>query len=126
MARLEKTLLHQINQRLSCYQMTGEVIWSSRLNSGKVKTYYGTYVKMCEKNTPDFIALIRGRNNEVLALFLEGKSSTGVLSEGQRDFQKKYGIKPGVFVITIRNIEELDNWINKNAKDFVSFLPSEL
>lgn len=106
--------------------MTGEVEWWSRLNSGRVKTYYGSYIKLCDKDTPDFLALVRGRNHPLLALFIEGKSDSGKLRSGQEIFKQKYAVKECFWYLEMRDIKQLDDWIDKNAKDFVALLPSSL
>lgn len=124
--KLEKDLIKQISQQLDIYKMTGEVEWWARLNSGKVKTYYGSYIKLCDKDTPDFLALVRGRQAPLLAVFIEGKSDSGKLRVGQEAFKQKYAIKECFWYLELRDIKELHNWFNKHAKDFVALLPSEL
>ena len=124
--KLEKELMKQIKDRLSIYELTGEVIWYGRLNSLEVKTIYGGRIKGMPKGTPDYLALVRGRANNILALFIEAKSNTGKVRIEQSIFINKYGTKEGVFVMILRDIRDLDKWINKNAKDFVDGLPKEL
>ena len=120
--KLEKDLIKQTHQRLDIYKLSGEVEWFSRLNSGKVKTYYGSYIKLCDKDTPDFLALIRGRNSPLLAVFIECKSDSGKLRPGQIKFKQKYAVKECFWYLELRDIKELDEWINKNAKDFIGGL----
>ena len=112
----------QVKQRLSIYEMTGEILWYGRLNSLEVKTIYGGRIKGLPKGTPDWLALIRGRADNILALFIECKSDTGQVRPTQTEFINKYGTKEGVFVMILRDIRDLDKWIDKNAKDFVSLL----
>ena len=112
--------MKSIHQRLSIYEITGEVIWFGRLNSLKVKTITGKWVQGLPKGTPDWLALIRNRQDVVSALFIECKSDSGRLRKEQSLFHDKYNKKKGVFVIEIRDPKEFDNWIDKNAKDFVA------
>lgn len=43
-------------------------LWNERLNCGKIKTEAGRWIQLCEKGTPDRIAIVRGR-----AIFIETK-----------------------------------------------------
>jgi hypothetical protein len=124
--KLEKDLIKQIDVILSQRQLTGEVEFSTRLNSGTVKTYYGSYVKLCKSGTPDFLALVRGREDKILALFIEAKSDTGRLRQDQEIFKQKYGYKEGFWFLELRDINELIKWFDKYAKDFVELLPGKL
>lgn len=119
MARLERDLMTQIKNRLGVYKCSGECIWFFRIPSGKAKV--GTYyINLAEAGTPDYVALIRNREDNITVLFLEAKSDTGKLSSKQSDFMNKYNRKPGICVLEIRDINTLDVWIEKNAKDFVA------
>lgn len=123
--RLEKDIIKQIHKRLAIYSLTGECEWYTRLQSGKVKLNK-YFIKMCDPGTPDYLALVRGRNNNILALFIEAKSDNGKLRASQEEFKQKYGYKEGFWYLEIRDIVQLDNWFTKNAKDFVNLLPKEL
>lgn len=118
--------MFQVKNRLSVYEMTGEIIWQGRLNSLEVKTIYGGRIRGLPKGTPDWLALIRGRNNNILALFIECKSDTGQVRESQTKFINKYGTKEGMFVMVLRDIRDLDKFIDKHAKNFVDMLPKDL
>lgn len=119
---IEKDLKTSVQNRLSIYELTGEVVWWERLNSLKVKTIMGTWVQGCRKGTPDIIALIRNRESGITALFLELKSSTGKLRPEQVEFYDKYNKKKDVVVLTINAPFQLDHWIDKYAKDFICHL----
>lgn len=124
--RFEKELMLQVKQRLSIFEMTGEILWYGRLNSLEVKTIYGGRIKGCPKGTPDWLALVRGRSNNILALFIECKSNTGTVRPSQTEFINKYGTKEGLFTMVLRDIGDLDKWIDRNAKNFVDGLPTSL
>lgn len=119
----ESDLMKKISQRLSIYQMTGEVEWYGRLNSLKVKTIYGGIVQGLPKGTPDYIAIIRNKQDNLTILFIEAKSDVGKLRQEQKDFKHKYETKSGFMVSVIREISELDAIINSIGKDFVANLP---
>lgn len=44
-------------------------VWNERLNSGKIETRDGRRIHLCERGTPDRIAVVRGR-----AIFVEVKT----------------------------------------------------
>lgn len=123
--RLEKDLNLQIKNHLSLYEFFDQIIWHTRLNSGSIKTYFGSHIKLCTKGTWDWVVVIRNRQDGLSLLFIEGKSDTGKLSTHQKLFQKKYNKKDVYFLIVV-DIKELDKFIDKHAKDYVIFLPTEL
>lgn len=123
--KLEAELMKQVSQRLKIYNMTGEVVWFSRLQSGKVRQ--GLYfIKLCDLNTPDYLALVRMVDNSITALFIECKSDTGRLTVGQADFAQRYNRQKDFHVMCLRDIKNLDNWINKYAINKVHSLPNNL
>lgn len=125
--RLEKQLMKILENRLSVLRMTGEVINFHRLNSGKVKNIYtNSWINLGDKDNPDWIALIRNRENNITLLYIECKSDTGKLRPGQESFIKRYSNKEDVVCMLLRDIKEFDNWIDKYSKNFVNLLPSEL
>lgn len=124
--KLEKTLIKQIDDFLSVRHLTGEVEFYLRINSGNVKTYFGSYIKLARKGTPDYLAFVRGREDKILALFIEAKSDTGKLRPEQEQFKQKYEHKEGFWFMECRDMLELHTWFDKYAKDFVQSLPSKL
>ena len=111
--------MKQISQRLGVYRLTGEVLWYHRIQSGKAKVG-SYYIKLAEEGTPDWIALIRGREEQIVCLFLEAKSDNGIVRDTQKTFMSKYGIKKDIHIMVIRDIKQLDTWVDTYAKDFVS------
>ena len=114
MARLEKTLMKQISQRLAIWKMSGEVYWYSRLQSGKAKVG-SYYINLNEPGTPDWIALIRTPNG-LMALFIEAKSDKGKLTKDQQVFYIKHNISC-IQTIVLKDIKDLDTWILCHAVD---------
>lgn len=86
----------------------------------------GTWIQGCPRGTPDILALVRNRQDGITALFLELKSDTGKLRPEQEKFYQDYNKKQGIVVMVVTEVRQLNEWINKYAKDFVAFLPSEL
>lgn len=123
--RLEKHLMKQISNRLGIYRLTGEVVWHHRIQSGMAKV--GTYhIKLAEAGTPDYFVLIRGRNDELVALFIEAKSDTGKLRTMQVSFITRFMGKKDVYILVLKDIKDLDKFIDKYAKNFVDGLPKDL
>lgn len=123
--KLEKQIMLSIKQRLDIYEMVGQVIWKTRLNSGRIKTYFGSHIKLCDKGTWDWVAVFRNRENNLSLLFIECKSNTGKLRDDQILFQKKYN-KKDVYFLVVKEPKELNDFIDKYSKDFVNLLPKSL
>ncbi len=123
--KLEKDLMKQISQRLGTYKLCGEVVWFHRIQSGKAKVGQ-YYIQLADAGTPDWFVLIRMRNDTLGALFIEAKSDKGILRDCQQKFIDRFMNKRDVHILILRDINELDKWIDKNAKDFVNELPNEL
>ena len=123
--KLEKDLMLQIKNRLGVYRLTGEVVWHHRIQSGKAQV--GKYfINLAESGTPDYFSLIRMRDDSLGALFIEAKSDSGTLRQAQQEFINKFMGKKDVHILILRDIKELDKWIDKYAKDFVNLLPKDL
>lgn len=115
--KLERDLIKQISNRLSILKMTGEVVWFHRIQSGKVKVGQ-YYIKLADSGTPDWFALIRNREDGLTGLFLEAKSDKGIISPAQLTWALKHR-KKDIHILIVRDIKELDAWIDKYAKNFV-------
>ena len=125
--KLEKDLMKQVKHYLSNRESTGEVIWYGRLNSLKVKTIFGGIVQGCPAGTPDWIAIVKAKAQyEIKVLFIECKSSKGLLRTSQKNFIKKYANKQNIHILVLREIGDLENWFTIHAYDFVQDLPSNL
>lgn len=100
---LEKIVITGIKERLSVLQLTGQVIYWERLQSGAFRKG-GHYIKLSRTGTPDFICVIRNRQDNLSFIFFEAKrpDGKGKLSKEQVSFMKDYsGIKDFYhFVIT--------------------------
>ena len=113
--KLEKDLMTQVSNRLWAYQGTGQILWYSRLQCGKVRVGLH-WIKLCEKGTPDWLALVKG-NYGLIAFFIECKSATGNLRQEQKDFFDKYTKIEGIHMLVMDEIEELDRWIDQHTID---------
>lgn len=110
--KLEKDLVKQVKNSLSVLKMMGDIEWFSRLNSGKVQTKYGSWIQMCDVDTPDFIAILRDKDKSLCVIFIECKSDTGSLSNGQVKFKNEYDKKKGFYFLELRDIKSLQTFIN--------------
>lgn len=110
-----------LGNRLSILRMTGEVINFHRLHAGKVKNQFSNaWIKLGDKNDPDWIVLVRNREDKITLLYIECKSDTGKLKPGQEEFIKRHSHKTDVVCMVLRDIKEFDKFIEKHAKCFVS------
>lgn len=122
----EADLIKQIIERLKLYHHFGQVLWWSRLNSGRIKTYIGTWLMCCDKGTPDFLALIRSETGNIIAVFIEAKSEFGQLRKDQKAFMNKYKYCNDIQVLLVRDISGLTEFIDMYGVDKTKEMPSEL
>lgn len=113
---LEKEVVKKIRQSLSTWQMTGVVEWFERLQSLKIR-HQGYWIQGCAKGTPDFLALVRNKDNGLTAVFIEAKSPTGELRLEQEEFAHKYNKKNNIHVLKISDPKELNSFINEIGID---------
>ncbi len=111
---LESEVMLGIKKRLEIYRQTKEVINFHRLNSGTVRnSFTGSWVRLGDKDTPDWLALIRGKNDEILAVYIECKSPTGKLTAGQSEFADKFNKLKDIFVLKVTHPKQLDDFIKE-------------
>lgn len=74
-----------LSAQIAAY-LTARGIYNERLNSGRIETRSGYWIALCERGTPDRLAIVRGR-----AIFIEtksaGKQPTPVQCEKHRELQ---------------------------------------
>lgn len=108
-APLEKDLNKQI---ISWLDILPSVIYFERMNSGKIQTAWGSWVKLCRKGTPDFIALVHG--GEVAhILFIEAKRKGEKQRPEQKWFQEKVAGVANVHYVLVYDILTLVSKINE-------------
>lgn len=122
MSKLEKQISKDVKNALSALESDGAVLWHERLNSGKVRTEYGSWLQLCRKGTADFIALLPIENG-ILPYFIETKSDKGCQSLAQIEFQKKIE-SVGCFYEVVHDtkqvkltIERITNFYSRKLKD---------
>lgn len=115
---LEKEVNKSIRTCLNSWSISGVVVWWTRLQCGKIRVG-AYYVQLCEKGTPDFLALVRAKTGGLAAVFIESKGHTGQLRPEQIKFQKEYSIKDGVYVLKISDVKELGKFIDNIGIDLV-------
>lgn len=116
---LESAVLKSVSQRLSSWEITGEVYWYERLQCGKVKTTFGSWVQMCRSGTPDFVSIVRNKSKGLDLLFIECKRSDGKgkLSDVQIKFQNRCKNVDNVHYLVIDHPDYLDFYIDSIAYD---------
>jgi len=113
----EKDFNTDLREQLELLEWHRTVEWFERLNSGKVKTLYGSWLQLCRPNTPDWIVLYHDRNKNLAVLFIEGKSDMGMFNkkEGQEKFMVRYNLIKGFTVIKTSVVKEITDFLNKNT-----------
>ena len=109
----EAEVLKQVLSKLKSLELTGSVVWHSRINSGKVKTGM-YYLNLCAAGTPDIIAIVRAIDGKVAVLFLECKRS-GVkkLRFEQQRFFNYMADHPGVKCAVINDVSQVWSAVQK-------------
>ena len=105
---LEKDLNKKITQWLD---ILPSVIWFERINSGKVQTAWGTWIKLAKKGTPDYIALVHA-GGIAHVLFIEAKRKGESQRLEQKWFQEKVDGIANVYYLLVDDILTLVNKIN--------------
>jgi len=113
--QFEADLNKQIREKLELFESCGVIKWFERLNTGKVKTLYGSYLQLCREGTPDWIVILKNKQDKIAVLFIEAKSDIGLKQhrEGQDDFMDKYN-QNGLKVIRTADIKDIIKFIDDN------------
>lgn len=117
--KLERDLMKQIKNGLVTYKLCKQVIWFTRLQGGKAKVG-SYYINLSEPGTPDWVVIILGKNKELGVLFIEAKSDTGKIRQSQKEWHDKHIGHPLLWIITMVNISQLDDFMNNNSYDFTN------
>ncbi len=110
----ESEIKKSVVNDLKFYQISGEVVWWTRLNSGKIKTEWGAWVNLCDPGTPDFIVLTR--NN--IVLFLETKrTGKEKLDVNQKAFFERMAKYPFVKCFVVNEKNQVSKLIKTRRED---------
>lgn len=105
MSKLEKDVSKEVKIALDALEASGAVLWWERLNSGKVRTEYGSWIQMCRMGTADYIAILPVHLG-VMVYFMELKSDTGEQTIQQKEFQKKVESWGGIYEV-IKDVQQV-------------------
>jgi len=103
----ESQVLKLVLRKLDTLILSKDIIWHSRLNSGKVNS--GVYwIKLCEIGTPDVIAIVNCHNGKIAILFIEVKR-TGIkrLRYEQTQFFNNMEGKPMILCVIINDVKQV-------------------
>ena len=99
----EAEVLKIVLLKLDTLTFTGDIVWYSRLNSGKINLG-SRWIHLCRPGTPDIIAIVDCENGNIKVLFLECKrSGLKRLSYEQKVFFEDMKNKPGVVCALIND-----------------------
>lgn len=114
---LEREISKQVNQTLRIWQACKVVEWYMRIQSGKIRIG-AHFMKLADSGTPDYLALVRIKDMSLAAVFIEVKSPAGQLRPEQIQFAKDH-IKKDIYVLEIRDVKDLNGFINDIGIDYV-------
>jgi hypothetical protein len=113
----ESEVIRDISSALSILERAGDVLWFSRLQCGKVKTEWGSWLQLCKAGTHDFIALIRAKQGNLAIIFIEAKSGVGKAQyrPSQADFKRNYSKHRDILFVLATSGAEVTRFILDNC-----------
>jgi len=113
--QLEADFNKSIRELLERYEYIGMIKWFERLQTGHVKTAFGSHMNLCRTGTPDWIVILKNKHDRIAILFIEAKSDSGLKThrEKQDDFMDKYN-SDGLKVLRTNDIKDIKNFIDEN------------
>jgi hypothetical protein len=73
----EAEISKETRKRLESLECSGDILWYERLQAGRVKTEWGSWLQLCRTGTPDFICAVINKNKTLSLIFIENKKSDG-------------------------------------------------
>jgi hypothetical protein len=117
----ENDVKNRVRKTLSNMEISGDIIFYERLNSGKVKTEWGTWLQLCRAGTPDFMCITVNKKKTISVIFIETKRSVGGnWSLEQRNFNDKYTKHEDIHYFLISDPSKLAKQIYSIAYDRVN------
>lgn len=114
----ESDVMKGIRRCLDTWSISGVVKWYTRIQCGKIRIG-AHFLQLSMPGTPDYLALMRGRQDQLIAVFIEAKSPDGRLRPEQIGFQTKHHNGQDVFVLTIRDAKHLHEFIAAHGFDLL-------
>lgn len=101
---MESNVSRDIKSVLSSLQLTGDIIWWSRLQAGKVQVG-GCWIHLCEDGTWDFACVFKNKIGNLSFMFIESKrdDKPPKIRDSQERFYDKYGGKHKDMLFTVAN-----------------------
>jgi hypothetical protein len=111
----EADVLKGVTNKLKTLELTGDILWYSRLNSGKINLGRN-WIKLCDSGTPDVIAIVKKKAG-ISVLFIECKR-TGIneIFGEQLEFFKRMKEHKHVYCVIINDPKQLWPAIEKAQK----------
>lgn len=122
----EDEVKKRVRNDLEMLEYSSDCVWYERLNAGTVKTEWGSWLKLCRKNTPDFVCIVINKHKNISVIFIETKKTGEKLRQGQENFKSKYSKHPDIHYFTIDDPKPFKRMILNiayNRLDAVEFSP---
>ena len=107
----ESEVSSKVKKILINLESTGDCVWFERMNSGKVKTEWGTWLQLCRPGTPDFMCIVVNKQKNISVIFIECKSSIGKMSSEQIKFRYKHIKHVDIHYLLISDASKLSKQI---------------
>ena len=112
----ESEVIKDISSALSQLEGAGDCLWFSRLQCGKVKTEWGSWLQLCKPGVHDFIAVIRSPEGNIRLLFIEAKRpGINKYRPTQEDFKRNYSKHRDIMFLLATSGKEVTRFVLDNC-----------
>lgn len=109
----ESDVNKDVKIKLDYWKNLGPVLHWDRLNSGKIRSAYGSYVQLCKEGTPDFVAYVCKENTCWICFFETKKPSGGIIGDKQIEFSMLFNVVFNVVYELVTDASQVDRVIEK-------------
>jgi len=116
----ESVVKKEVEKSLACLQQAGDIIYCQRVNTGKIKTEWGSWVQLAETGHWDWIALFINKDRNLSFVFIEHKRADkpAKLDPEQIKFKQRYDSKHvDVLFWLVQSGDEVTSLVLDNCYD---------
>jgi hypothetical protein len=118
----------EVKKALELLELTGDVLWQSRLQSGSIR-HEGRFINMCAAGTSDFIAVFRDQGDNLVVAFIEVKRADrkAEYSDSQKEFYNKHFWKhQNMIFLLVQSGDQVKKEIMSRCFDRTSLIELEV
>jgi hypothetical protein len=118
----------EVKKALELLELTGDVLWYERLNSGTIQNG-NQFIWLCRSGTPDFISVFIDKDGNLMVCFIEVKRADkkANYSDNQKEFVCKYEWKhKNIIVLLVQSGDQVKKEILSRSYDRVRHIKLEV